>query len=514
MSDHIPHTDSPRVNLGAARCQDGYFLRRPVVQKPFTRSEDRRDSAWTFCSTFRNSDMTLRKAVLEMIRGARRKVFVTSFILGDDELIDALVAAANRLTGGVYVIVELSERNLSRGLADLANQEEKQADIGQKVEAEKKRFLSLTARGIAVRGHEDCHAKFVVVDDAVAWVGSANLETRAFTENGEVGVTTTAPDAVTALARMFARMWLEGCRYELPSNTTYTVENRRGTPVPFTVPAAAPTAAPTLLWTDTEHANILVAAHDVINGAHERLLLASWSLNGMAKRPDLLLEPLRDAIKRGVEVDMLVRAMNFRDRHRADAGLLTDLGVRIVADDLNHAKAVVADEQRGLLFSANFDAQHGLDAGSGIEIGARLDGTLALTDLVQYLDHAMATATRAYVPAPTSRQLDTGLDATWQEPWPMPLDIRVQAQQHHWHQLSNAVSRGPALWTQHRGKLVELQIDQLRFQLVPQPDRTSYQLEQLPMATASTDAVLAGWWRMYNAGYSRGLCPAVFTLIQ
>jgi hypothetical protein len=55
------------------------------------------------------------------------------------------------------------------------------------------------------------------------------------------------------------------------------------------------------------------------------------------------------AIARGVRVRMFVRAMNDRDRHRRQAGLLPDLGVELVADDLNHAKAAVADGERGLL---------------------------------------------------------------------------------------------------------------------------------------------------------------------
>ena len=125
------------------------------------------NTGWRFCSTFRGSAPSLRDAVLDLIHNAKRKVFITSFILGDDDLINALAAAARRLTGGVYVISGLSDRSLRKGLAELADRGDRGHTITQKVEAEKKRFMSLTNQGIAVRGHENCHAKFVVIDDTV-----------------------------------------------------------------------------------------------------------------------------------------------------------------------------------------------------------------------------------------------------------------------------------------------------------------------------------------------------------
>jgi len=109
--------------------------------------------------------------------------------------------------------------------------------------------------------------------------------------------------------------------------------------------------------------------------------------------------PVAKAIEKGVQVELLLRAQNRRDRHRRDAGLLHRLGVRVVADDLNHAKAVIADDRAAVLFSANFDADHGLDPG-GIEVGARLDSTPALPEMIHYFDHATATATREYIAVP------------------------------------------------------------------------------------------------------------------
>src|SRR5262249_52161242 len=109
-----------------------------------------------------------------------------------------------------------------------------------------------TNQGIAVRGHENCHAKFMVVDDAAAWVGSANLETRAFTRVGEVGVVLDDPPSVSRLARLFARMWLADCKYELPAFIdSYRVAERNDPPpVRFAVPDPALGEHASVVWTD------------------------------------------------------------------------------------------------------------------------------------------------------------------------------------------------------------------------------------------------------------------------
>jgi cardiolipin synthase A/B len=503
--------DALRLDLGAIHASEGFFLSRTSAQEPFPASPDTDAATWRFCSTFRNSSaQTLRNAILDLIASARQKIFVTSFILGDDELIEALCDAANRLTGGVYVIVELSEQSLRKGLAVLADKEEK-GQVNRKVEAEKKRFVSLTSRGVAVRGHENCHAKFVV-DDKVGWLGSANLETRAFTKVGEVGVVTDDPAEVNRLARLFARMWLQGSRYELPSTARgYNVEDRRD-PVParFAVPHPPLTLRPSVLWTSNTGQGLLESIHDIIGQAQRRLVLASWSLNGMADRPDLLINPLAKAISRGVQVEMFVRAMNERERHRRDAGLLHQVGVRIVADDLNHAKAVIADDQQGALFSANFDAEHGLDAGSGIEVGARLDGTPALDELARYLRHAMDNATRLYVHAPTSRELHDTLAEDWQQPWPLPAELTVHANPGTWKQLATQKDE-PVLWSQQRSDAIELLTSHGRL-LLQVRAHGECQLAQLPSAEKQACEKLALWWRQRSAEAAHGYCPAVLEL--
>lgn len=441
-----------RIDLGAIACDTGFFLPRDAVQTPF--EETPSSSQWRFCSTFRGSPTTLRDGVLELVRSARHKIFVTSFILGDQMLADELISAAERLTGGVYVISELSESSLRRGLANLEEISERGTEITAKVEVEKKRFMSLTRNGVAVRGHENCHAKFMVVDDVMAWVGSANLETRAFTEVGEVGVVLSDPVEVDRLARLFARMWLAGCGYHLPAADDYSVQNRKNRERTCTVTVPRPSGrAPSLIWTDEDDKSLLTAVHEVIGEARRELLLASYSLD-MKGRRDLLLAPIADAVARGVEVTMLVRALNRRDRHRQDAAELHGVGVRVLADCKNHAKAVIADNgSKGALFSANFDAEHGLDPGSGLEIGARLDGTAALADLTSYVRHALANADHEFVRRPLQRQVNDPKMFHAPPAWPLPAELRVQAAPEDWRALAREATQGPAFWTRQNNAI-------------------------------------------------------------
>jgi phosphatidylserine/phosphatidylglycerophosphate/cardiolipin synthase-like enzyme len=516
-------SDPECIDLGAIRSTEGFFLLRDHVEEPFPAAPPA-EAGWRFCSTYRGSTPSLRDAVLDLIARAERKIFITSFILGDEALIEALAAAARRLTGGIYVISGLNEQSLRRGLAELADRGDRGRTITDKIEAEKKRFMSLTNEGIAVRGHENCHAKFVVVDDAIAWVGSANLETRAFTHVGEVGVVLDDPQAVSTLARLFARMWLADCRYELPAFAdAYRVAERGDRPrVPFAVPRPIVGEHASVVWTDdidesdcpadvpARRASLRTSIHEVIGSARHHLLLASFNLNKMGERPDLLLEPVSDAIRRGVRVELFVRALNTRDRHRRQAGLFHDLGVHVLADDTNHAKAAVADDARGLLFSANFDADFGLDPGSGMEVGARLDNTLALTELIRYLRHAMNCATRVYVPGPTARQLHDGLDASL-SPWLMPDELTVECDRETWREFAAATERGPVIWQRKQGKPVALVAETRRLHL--QPLERSFRLELGERTSRSVAEELALMTRGAPADerrkYEAGICTAV-----
>jgi phospholipase D-like protein len=82
------------------------------------------------------------------------------------------------------------QQGLVRGLQELADSGdpgEENGGIDAAVQTQKKRFDQMTRNGIYVRGHLNCHAKFVVADDETALVTSTNLMTSALDFTGKTG---------------------------------------------------------------------------------------------------------------------------------------------------------------------------------------------------------------------------------------------------------------------------------------------------------------------------------------
>ncbi len=504
------------LDIGALRSAEGFFLvREPRPPRvPFVMRNDERDGAYRHVFTYANSRPVIKESVLELLASARHRVFVASFRIGEPDLLEALYAAAARMRGGVYVISAIEERSLRQGLGV----EDADAPGADDIRAQNKRFEDLTGRGIAVRGHEFCHAKLLVVDDRAALVSSANLETPALVDSqargatGENGVVVNDRVEVDRLARFFTRLWYE-CSWEMPPGEAHTVQHRAPSPSPCRVAPAAVGEAPAVIWTHDDERGILDTIHDVIAGAREQLLLSTFSLNGMAQHRDLLLEPLERAMgERSLDVSLLARARNL-ETHRQDAQALSALGVTVYGDSLNHAKAVIADGCRGALFSANFDAKHGLL--SGVEAGVRLDGEPALSAAARYFDHAIEHAELVFTPRPSQRELAQRLGAGWRKRWPFELDLRVAASDGVWERFRDAAETAPVLFTCEGSAKLRLYAGADQWTVGDRLPGGARRLGRAVTADPRDAAhVLRSWLSPRGgrdegtAGVSRGFCPA------
>jgi phosphatidylserine/phosphatidylglycerophosphate/cardiolipin synthase-like enzyme len=511
-------TDS--VDLGAYRYDGGYFL-RPESARHQARGDatyqpgEDGHGRYRHVFSYRRSQPTIKEAALGLLGLARNKVFVASFRIGDTDLLKALYDAAERLRGGVYVISALDERSLRKGLQT----EDAETPGADDIRAQNKRFEDMTSRGISVRGHENFHAKFLIVDDKVALVSSANLETSAFTgtrsrdATGETGFIVSDVPEVLRLARYFTRLW-QDCTYEMPPGEDHTVQDRAATASPCRVPVAEVGRSPSVIWTYGNELGIRDTIHDIIRRARRNLLLASYSLNGLTDHPDLLLSPLEEAVRAyDLQVSLLVRGRNNHAPTRQGASALAELGVRIHADSLTHAKAVIADESHGALFSANFDADHGLV--SGAEVGLRIDRDPALNEAVRHLRHAMTQADLEYTPNPTQRDMDTSLEARWRTAWPFESDIAVSTSDAVWRQFAGAARTGPVLYTTGRDEAVRLYAGAAEWTL-SRPDGAGNRTLELAGSSAmeSTATVLDTWLSSTRSDTPspdrRGFCPAMF----
>lgn len=460
--------------------------------------------------TYRDSGAPIRNALIDMLRSAKRRVFVASFMLGDEEVINEMIAAAERLRGGVYLITALDERSLGRGLREYEDNDQ------ESPEERKKNFERLTSAGVYVRGHESCHAKFAVVDDCAAIVGSANFVTKGFEWTGEANVYLRDVEPVQQLIRLFGELWFEGCAWEIPPGITYLVAKRS---------ASAPAHRPTppdgrpgeIVWTNGGGQMSLVnAIQETIQSAHRELILSTYSIVQMQAKPQLLYDHILHAIERGVRVRLFVRQRNAWPDQMEELVGLHDAGVSIHADLRNHAKVVIADSVRALLFSANFDGIHGLD--SGVEVGYRLKESSSIAELIRYIEHAISNADAFFRRDPKAFELDGRLAAKWCKPWPLKSELAVVCSPKEFKLLASEAASGPCLYEQ---------LDDMRFRLYVGGvigegtfDRDKFESRVVPTSDGCDAANRLKEWmkspraRTRNGSVARGLFAGTFVNVR
>ena len=415
----------------------GFFLLKQESPVPYAWAPDR-GGPCHFVGTYRDSGAPIREALIDAIREAQQRVFVASFMLGDEQVIDEMLRAAERLQGGVYLITALDERSMRRGLQEYEDNEQ------EAPEERKKNFERLTSGGVYVRGHESCHAKFAVIDDRIAVVGSANFVKNGFEWTGEANLVVREEAAVRQLVSLFTELWFEGCAWEIPPGLTYVVAERASEQSPKH-PKTPSGSSNEIVWTNGGgQTSLLAAIHNTIDAAREDLTLSTYSIFGMHQNPALLVDHVYRAIDRGVRVRVFVRQRNAWPDQMEELVALHAAGAKIHADVRNHAKVAIADDTVAVLFSANFDAKHGLD--SGVEGGVRIDDKETVHELSRYMNHVIDHADTEFVHNPTLADLNGRLAARWCKDWKGNLDVRVRCNLSEFSGLVEHAKKGPCLF--------------------------------------------------------------------
>jgi len=520
------------LDLGARPVDGWYWLPTGHARQPYRPRPEAAAGELRHCYSYERSSTAIKDAAIELIDCATTKVFVASFRFVDPDLRAALRRAAGRLRGGVYVITALEKKALGATIDFIPAYEEGEEedwaepapgtppDVNE--QESKKHYQELCAAGVWVRGHTSFHAKFLVIDDRAALVSSANLESTALEDatnragrapgfdavTGESGVVTTRPADARLLGRLFARLWQSECTWDAPPAPQYKLSSRNPEPPGFAVePPPAGTAGP--VWTGAGDRRLILAAlHDICARAREHLTLASFSVQGLDDHRDLLLDPVAKARAAGVRVRLLLRSRNFTATRQL-AGMLAALGVEVYGDDKTHAKCAIADDTYGAIFSANFDAQHGIY--SGTEVGMRLDGEPVLADVAHFFEHCFACAPHRLYHAP--KAADCGdLASRSLSPWPLPAAITVIPVGQAWPAL--AAMTDPVLFTCRDGAAtVTLHADGSKWLLSPAPGGT-WRLELI--GDRGEALRLDDWLSPRRDGppdpyrnHRRGVCPAL-----
>lgn len=363
----------------------------------------------------------IRNRLIAHIRAASQKVLFCSFLFADEDIVQALCEAAERLHGGVYILTAL-DKHLRAEVLELDDEIDAQtAKLQERAKRHEEHLRRLAHAGAWLRSAEDCHAKFCVVDDACAIVTSANSTKEAYEINPEDGLAIHQPVAAREFGRLFAHIWQQLTTLESLPGAILDVHSL---PAPRSVPWRTLTSAgeSRCVTTLRQHeTSLLDAAVEVIDRAHNHLAIATYSFMGMEDHP--VGAALQRALARGVGIDLLVQPRNHIEAQRACLAWLLELApnqVHIHGHRRTHTKSIVADGQTVLLWTGNLDAKHGWY--DGIEVGVVVEDSGVATAVGRWTRNVMQRRTHVAVNAPSVRQLaDAGFPTALSGDWELRL---------------------------------------------------------------------------------------------
>jgi hypothetical protein len=432
------------VDYGEAVIADGFFLERRPQSQRVEHYADGEGAFFRHLSTFPDRS-TIKEAVLDLLRQAKRHVFFCSFILTDEAILNALRDAAHRLNGHVYLLTTLKDDDFKEAGSD------DEGDYPTHFSFVKQ----LTSKGLLVKARSDCHAKFMTVDDKVAIVTSANAEPTAYGNvrkeriNGENGILYRTPGEVKRLSNFFRALWRDACNYYVaPDPTVFEVQQvQSGKPLVKPSEPEQPADEGEVLWTAPSDPRILRRFLEMVKKARRNITLSTFHLKGMDTHE--LGAAISKASSRGIRFQILVRGMNEpkREYHRQQcywlARALGRNGV-ILGDYWNHSKAVVVDSVEAMVMTANMDAQHGLD--HGVEVGFYSRQPSFVGAVNTYLERLSNDAAFEFVSDPTQATMAERYGRNRGQRLGGTIHIRVQPKGKHITRLvrqwCNAAGRG------------------------------------------------------------------------
>ena len=335
------------------------------------------------------------QTMVDMISSAKHSILLFNWMLNHPEIEKSLVAAANRLNGRVHVLTTLGTSIFSR----YSDEDQAKKDL--------ERLQNLAGNGVYIRLHPESHAKFLIADDELL-ITSANIVKTSLEENIETGVRVNDANTVTSLRTFFSHLWLhEANQHIRPSKN----DPRLGNPWSQSNTPPAPVASAYAIWTlSNRRMSLVKAILDTIKSAKKTLRISTYVLSnaesGIGKQ---VVDELVAASKKGVAITILYhatdKAIGRPPREHEAVGflrLMSSKGVSMRGHPDLHAKHVIADNTKGILFTANLDGSHGLN--TGIEVGTHLSKE-ASQHLAEWHDNLFESFPLELVYSPTSTEL-------------------------------------------------------------------------------------------------------------
>ncbi|TDT44555.1 phosphatidylserine/phosphatidylglycerophosphate/cardiolipin synthase-like enzyme [Halospina denitrificans] len=333
----------------------------------------------------------LARKFISFSESADQMIVLSSFLLADREIEDALLAAANR---GIRVYVMLASE------ARLEN-DDSEEPFDKHVIDQHKEMLARLSGHVLFRSAPHFHAKVLLIDPFDAGSSgillTANLTEAALERNPELAVELTSAEVEQVSNLLRWAMWETAEHEKLGPEEQFR-------PVKPLGMVDYPELANGIVATTEQEQSIHECAMSVIDSAMDKLLVSSfgWDLN----HP--VVQRLCERAQEGVKITILARK---RAASMPALLALRRAGATVIGYKWLHAKAIWADSDRAVITSANLQTQ-GLD--KGFEVGVHLSDTRSEW-LKYHLESWVAQAPKSLQIAPLLGSL-IGKVEVWDQP--------------------------------------------------------------------------------------------------
>lgn len=163
---------------------------------------------------------SLKEEIIKLINSAEKNIYLSTWLLNLEEVKDALLKKASVLKGHIYCLMAIERNNFRYQLSPAYKNsiESEIDDLQEKYNFKALKELSGSnslGAAVEIRGHSNCHAKFLVIDEKIMLICSANfthssleIGPNPFLNRNEVGLRIEDPYLVQQLIVLFKDMYL------------------------------------------------------------------------------------------------------------------------------------------------------------------------------------------------------------------------------------------------------------------------------------------------------------------
>ncbi len=340
----------------AGRCGEGslrVFSRRISLKRKSVKNEGKRKPSWRLAErTFLDSsDKEFGRCIVELVRKAKKSVFIVSPVIQEDSVFDALREATSK---GVELRVVTQLGNHRTGRFD-TSPEFAGYDIPRR---------RLAELGACVRDwNVTVHAKIILVDGERFLFSTANLNENSLgtgSQNAvEAAILFEGGSEVAAGQRLFDAIW-EGCptRQEKRGDRISIVQIASKVRLPAAGDCSVRTVAAEFLLSTPLNSLLAHRLTALLNMARSKVVFLAMSIYDLEK-VGVLSDAIMRALSRKVDVTVLVRtgAEQFKPSDWPDPSTekLMAHGLKIVEVPRFHAKGMFVDDEIGIMMSANLN---------------------------------------------------------------------------------------------------------------------------------------------------------------